>query len=181
MIIAKQKREENIAEYILYMWELEDLIRACGLEQDQVNHEIVEKFEVPDAVKSEIRDWYFSIIDAMKSEKIEASGHLQFLVSLVDDLDDFHFRLIDSPYHSDYQDLYAKAVYNIGDFRGRMNFRERISDIEVCLTVLYGYMLMKMKKRSISEDTQEAINTIRNLIALFSAKFKGFEEGKLET
>jgi hypothetical protein len=180
MIIARQKREENIAEYILYMWQLEDLLRAYELDNDLVDREIVEKFEAPPALKAEIREWYSSIIDAMKSEMIVKNGHLQFLVSLVDDLDDFHFRLIDSPYHSDYQELYTQAVYNIGDFRKRMNFKERISDMEVCLTVLYGYMLMHLKNKPVSEDTQEAIDTIRNLMALFSAKFKSFEQGQLE-
>lgn len=29
MITASQKRKENIAEYLLYMWQIEDLIRAC--------------------------------------------------------------------------------------------------------------------------------------------------------
>ncbi|RKW59613.1 MAG: DUF4924 family protein, partial [Prevotella sp.] len=28
MYIAKQLREKSIAEYILYMWQIEDLIRA---------------------------------------------------------------------------------------------------------------------------------------------------------
>ena len=28
MDIAKSKRRENIAEYILYLWQLEDLLRA---------------------------------------------------------------------------------------------------------------------------------------------------------
>ena len=27
MIIAQQKRKENIAEYLLYMWQVEDMIR----------------------------------------------------------------------------------------------------------------------------------------------------------
>ena len=31
MIIAKKKKNENIAEYILYMWQIEDLIRAYNL------------------------------------------------------------------------------------------------------------------------------------------------------
>lgn len=35
MIIASRKRKENIAEYILYMWQIEDIIRAnsCDIEQ----------------------------------------------------------------------------------------------------------------------------------------------------
>ena len=31
MKIASQKRKENIAEYLLYMWQIEDIIRANGL------------------------------------------------------------------------------------------------------------------------------------------------------
>jgi flagellin-specific chaperone FliS len=61
-----------------------------------------------------------------------------------------------------------------------MLVKDKMSDMEVCLTVLYGFMLMKMKKRPISEDTAEAIETIRKLIALLSVKFKEFEEGLIE-
>jgi hypothetical protein len=32
MITASQKRKENIAEYLLYMWQIEDIIRANGLD-----------------------------------------------------------------------------------------------------------------------------------------------------
>ena len=32
MIIASQKKKENIAEYLLYMWQIEDIIRAYGLD-----------------------------------------------------------------------------------------------------------------------------------------------------
>ena len=34
MIIASQKKKENIAEYLLYMWQIEDIIRAYGLDID---------------------------------------------------------------------------------------------------------------------------------------------------
>ena len=34
MIIAKQKRKENISEYLLYMWQVEDLIRANHLDME---------------------------------------------------------------------------------------------------------------------------------------------------
>ena len=37
MIIAQQKRRENIAEYLLYLWQVEDLLRACHLDIDTVD------------------------------------------------------------------------------------------------------------------------------------------------
>ena len=36
MIIASQKKKENIAEYLLYMWQIEDLIRVYKLDIDAI-------------------------------------------------------------------------------------------------------------------------------------------------
>ena len=36
MIIAEQKRKENIAEYLLYMYQVEDMIRANGLDIESI-------------------------------------------------------------------------------------------------------------------------------------------------
>ncbi|OFY48516.1 MAG: hypothetical protein A2X22_13445 [Bacteroidetes bacterium GWF2_49_14] len=180
MIIARQKRKENIAEYILYMWQLEDLFRAYNFQMDKINREIVSEYKVSAGEKVEIGNWYAELIESMRAEKVLEQGHLQILDSLVDDLNDFHFRMIESPFHSDYQELYQDAVHNISDFRLKMKIREKIADMEVCLTVLYGYMLMKMKKRPVSDDTIEAIETIRRMIALLASKHKAFEEGSIE-
>jgi len=180
MIISQQKRAENIAEYILYMWQIEDLIRAYNFDFERIKRDITDHYEVDPQTRKDIRLWYEGLIESMKSEQITESGHLAFLVGLVDDLNDFHFRLIDSPHHSDYMVLYEDAIINIGDFRKKMAVKEKISDLEVCLTVLYGFMLMKMKKRQVSEDTTSAIETIRVLVATLSQKYKEYEEGSIE-
>lgn len=39
MIIASQKRKENIAEYLLYMWQIEDIIRAYKLDIDTIDEQ----------------------------------------------------------------------------------------------------------------------------------------------
>lgn len=180
MIISQQKRAENIAEYILYMWQVEDLIRAYKFSKEKIKKDIADQYEVSPKIRQSIYQWYEDLVESMKSEQIQESGHLAFLHGIVDDLNDFHFRLIESPHHSDYMTLYEDAIINIGDFRKKMAVKEKISDIEVCLTVLYGFMLMKMKKRTISEDTLQAIETIRNLVARLSVKYKEFEEGAME-
>ena len=38
MIIARRKRKENIAEYLLYMWQVEDLIRANNFDMDSAKN-----------------------------------------------------------------------------------------------------------------------------------------------
>ena len=36
MYISKELRKKNIAEYLLYMWQVEDIIRANGLDADKI-------------------------------------------------------------------------------------------------------------------------------------------------
>lgn len=43
MKIASQKRKENIAEYLLYMWQIEDIIRANGLDMDRIRHNVIDR------------------------------------------------------------------------------------------------------------------------------------------
>ena len=48
MIIASQKKKENIAEYLLYMWQIEDIIRAYGLDIEQIQKHIINSYDLLD-------------------------------------------------------------------------------------------------------------------------------------
>ena len=55
MYIAQSKRKENIAEYILYLWQLEDLLRALQFSPEAVYSQLVQKNEhLDDARKQEL-------------------------------------------------------------------------------------------------------------------------------
>ena len=69
MIIAEQKRKENIAEYLLYMYQVEDMIRANELELESIERTLISKFDVPYQVKRDMREWYKSLITMMQDEK----------------------------------------------------------------------------------------------------------------
>ena len=44
MITASQKRKENIAEYLLYMWQIEDIIRANNLDIEQIKANVIDRY-----------------------------------------------------------------------------------------------------------------------------------------
>ncbi|MDE6814186.1 MAG: DUF4924 family protein, partial [Duncaniella sp.] len=77
MYIASQKHKENIAEYLLYMWQIEDIIRANGLDIDRIKANVIDKFNLEPAQEKEMVEWYESLIDMMRCENVEKSGHLQ--------------------------------------------------------------------------------------------------------
>ena len=61
MFIASQKRKENIAEYLLYMWQVEDLIRANNLDIDKITINIVDKFNLTVEQRKLLIEWYESL------------------------------------------------------------------------------------------------------------------------
>ncbi len=54
MIIASQKRKENVAEYILYMWQIEDLIRANDLDISKIETNIIDKSNLDPAQRKQM-------------------------------------------------------------------------------------------------------------------------------
>ena len=58
MYISKQLKEDNIAEYLLYMWQVEDLIRANGCDIDRIEQAVIAQYRLPDEDKRQLRLWY---------------------------------------------------------------------------------------------------------------------------
>ncbi len=180
MFIAKEKRGSNIAEYVLYMWQIEDLIRAHNFDINRIENDLVRQYQGTNEQIEEIRQWYQGLAESMLIEGIRNYGHLQFLVTLLEDVNNFHFRLIDSSSHGNYQKLYLSSVRNISELRKKMGHKEKISDMEVCLTALYGLMLMRLKKKPVSKETEEVFSLFSELLAELSRLYVMYEKGSLE-
>ena len=180
MYIAKEKRRTNIAEYLLYMWQIEDLIRAYNFDLQRIENELIPQYQGEADQSNELKQWFSGLSESMLKEGLRTHGHLQILDSLVEELNDVHFRLIDSSHQPEYQKKYLGVVRNISELRKKMGDKERITDMEVCLTSLYGLLLMRLKKKNISKDTEDVISGFGELLADLSVLFKKYEEGQLE-
>ena len=54
MDIAQSRRKENIAEYILYLWQLEDMLRALQFSPEAIYSQFVAPRELTEEQKNEI-------------------------------------------------------------------------------------------------------------------------------
>lgn len=179
MLIAKEKRTTNIAEFILYMWQLEDMIRASGFDIDEIDSTIISKYRQPAEILFEIRDWYNGLIQSMKHESLEKKGHLSFVNNLMNELTDLHIRLLNHPDELEYRLLYQQARPNIEALMNKTNSPVQ-SEIEVCLTGLYGFLMMRLQKKEISSETTSALSTFSSLLAVLSKRFLEIETGERE-
>ena len=98
MIVARQKKKENIAEYLLYMWQIEDIIRACGGNIDVIQKQIIDGYrgQSPETMNA-IREWYENLCEMMRLEGVMEKGHLQINKNVILDLSDLHQQLLKSP------------------------------------------------------------------------------------
>jgi len=175
MIISQELRKTNIAEYVLYMWQTEDQIRAFGIDIEQIKSKIVENYQVDDELKKQIEEWYSNIIQMMELEGIEKQGHLQVIKNIVSDIDDLHLRLLAMSSEYKYQKAYADALPHITLLKGKINNAE-MSDVDVCLHGLYGILLLRIKKIKITEDTNNSVNVIKEMISLLAARYNEREK-----
>ena len=106
MKIAQQLKEKNIAEYLIYMWQVEDMIRANGCDLDRVEQNIIVRY--PGEDRPALREWYGNLITMMREEDVCGQGHLQINKNIIINLTDLHNALLSSPKFPFYNAAYFK-------------------------------------------------------------------------
>lgn len=167
MFIAKDLRKKSIAEYLLYMWQIEDIIRAMGCSLPLIRKAYISKFtDYTDEQKEDEIDWFGNLVRMMNEEGKRDQGHLNINDIIVRDLVDLHQRLLQSNRFPIYNAEYYKVLPFIVELRGKGD--KNISEIETCLDALYGIMMLRMQKKEISPETEHAIKEISTFIGMLS-------------
>lgn len=177
MFISQQLRKQNIAEYVLYMWQVEDIIRAYGCNLSRLKKEYISRFDYNADDIEDLTDWYANLIRMLTQEGCREHGHLQINKIVVQQLDELHARLTDSAKFPFYRAEYYKVLPFIVELRRRGNDPSS-SEIETCLNALYGVMMLRLQHREISPDTQHAVKEISTLLGMLSDYYiKDKQEG----
>ena len=172
MLIALQKRRENIAEYILYLWQVEDLLRALQFSPEAIYSTLVARIEGADEQQKEnIFNWYMQIVELLRKEGKEAQGHIDHTLHLVNDLHNLHLQLMKLPVGEYYRATYARLAAELPRLRTIMD-NDDMSDTELCFRALYAAMLYRIKgsgERAI-EDTLAVISPAIGELAAIHGK-----------
>ena len=167
MFISQQLRKKSIAEYVLYMWQVEDLIRAYGCSMSRIKNEYVSQFsDYTDEQRSELVDWYGDLIRMINQEGKREKGHLQINQIVVQDVSDLHAQLLQSSKFPFYNAEYYKVLPFIVELRNRGS--KDVGEIETCLNALYGTMMLRLQKKPISPETAHAVKEITTFIGMLS-------------
>jgi hypothetical protein len=181
MYISQQLRKNNIAEFLLYMWQVEDIIRAYDCSLTRIRREYINQFEYTDEQKEEMTDWYGNLVKMMNQEGVRGGGHLQINRIVLQQLEELHNQLLDSGKFPFYNSEYYRVLPYIVELRNKeKSEQEKTSEIETCFNALYGTMMLKLQKKEISPDTQHAIKEISTLLGMLSDYYKKDKNGELK-
>lgn len=176
MHIAKQLKDNNICEYLLYMWQVEDILRAYGLDEERLATEYATRF--PQEQRAQEAQWLSDLCRMMREEDAQQQGHLQMNKGTLILLADLHAQLLNSPKHPFYGATYHKVLPHIVELRRRGDTDK--GELEVCFDALYGVMLLRMQKKEISRKTQAAVQQITQMLTMLGDAYKKEKEGTLE-
>ena len=131
MMQMMKSKKDNIAEYILYLWQMEDYLRAFP-ENADATPELHELNEM------------------MHREGIMEGGHLALANNALGELEDLHSQILNE------DAMYRAAIMRLQPSLNLLKAktdRPTMSDIEACLVLLYQIMLLKLQKKEITPET----------------------------
>ena len=143
-------KKNNIAEYILYLWQLEDYLRAFPQQAD---------------ANQELHD----LSEMMHQENILEKGHLQLAQNALSELEDLHNDLLDQ--EATYRAAMLQLTPSLNLLKAKTD-RPTMGDIEACLILLYQIMLLKLQKRTISSETEQVQKQVTKVMQYLSKTYK---------
>ena len=118
-----------------------------------------------------MRDWYESLIDMMRREGVEKSGHLQLNKNILIDLNNLHARLMKNPKFARYAAEFYNTLPYIVEIRSKAGDNKK-DELESCFDALYGILMLRLQGKEISKDTLEATQQISRFLALLAKYYK---------
>lgn len=144
-----KSKKENIAEYILYLWQMEDYLRAFPAQADAT---------------AELHE----LNEMMHREGIVKGGHLQLAQNALSELEELHTRLLQED--AIYRAAIIRLTPSLNLLKAKTD-RPTMSDIEACLLLLYQIMLLRLQKREITPQTTSVQQQATQLLQFLSKTY----------
>lgn len=180
METARQLRSQNIAEYILYLWQLEDLLRALKFEAEAVYARLIEPRKLDEAAAKNLLLWYMELAKLLREEGKEQSGHLIHTLHLIGELEQLHGQLLELPVGKRYRSLYEALAPEIPALKSRLQNSE-IGDVELFFRALYSVVLLRLKEEAGAKGyIDDVLGLISPVVAELASAYHRAERGELD-
>jgi len=94
-------------------------------------------------------------------------------------LSTLNIKLLQNPAEAKYKELFTAAMPHITEIINHSDGYVR-NEIDACFTGLYGVLLLRIQKKEVTADTEQAVKTFSALLSALALKYKQYENGELE-
>lgn len=178
MDIALAKRRENIAEYILYLWQIEDLLRALQFSPEAIYSQLIAPRGNRRGTTPQLPALVHGHRQPAARRGQEEKGHLEHTLHLIGDLNDLHLQLMKLPIGEHYRQTFAKLEPELPRLRAVLG--REMSDIELCFRALYAAMLYRIKGEGGKSAVSDTIEYVSPVIAELADMYGKVERGEAD-
>ena len=151
------RKKDNIAEYILYLWQMEDYLRAFPRAMDD------------ESALPEVRNELQELSLMMHEENILESGHLQMAKNALQQLEELSAELYDE--EATYRAAMIRLEPQLNLYKAKTD-RPTMSNVEAGLSLLYHIMLLRAGHKEISPATMETVTQVTEWLRYLSKCFQ---------
>ena len=167
---AALKKKESIAEYIIYMYQTEDLILNYKLNLDDILEYVLRHISSDEQVLKEQLLWYADLIEQMRIEDIVTSKkRLSSTQEYVDQLTRLHENLLATD--QSYQNKYTIAEKDI-EHHIALSENTIGNPVQICLNGIYGMLLLRLNGKKVSEEQQSTLTKFGSVLEYLSDAYK---------
>ena len=171
---------ENVAEYILYLWQLEDLLRALQFSPEAIFSTLIApRKDIADEQKHVFLLWYMDIANLLHQEGKDEKGHLEHTLHLIGDLHDLHLQLMKLPVGEHYRRTYARLEPELPRLRAVLG-NPGMNDTELCFRALYAAMLYRIKGEGDKSAVGDVVELISPVVAELADLYGKVERGEID-
>jgi len=177
MLIAEQKRKENIIEYLLYMYQIEDIVRTMNCDFERIKTSLIPSILPNPSFQHQYERWYEDICKELKRSGKTQKGHLYELEEVFAELTLLHRTLLEIMIDEKYKVLVENALPSIEEFASKSTLMNA-HPIEVCLHAMNMKLQLKVRKQEISPETELAMDKMRVQLAYLSREYGRMKTGE---
>ncbi len=168
--IAEKKKSQNIGEYLIYMYQMEDLIRSYQGNMDEIKQYVISHYPVSEEEKTVITGWFEGLLGKMKSQEIMDKGHLKELRDLIENLANLHWNLLKTD--KTYFETYNTAKPYILDAILAANGENPGNEIQICLNGIYGLLLCRLLGKKVDDQQIKAAEAFGEVLSLLNFNYQ---------
>jgi len=178
MLIAQKKRAEHIIEFLIYMYNVEDIVRKFGLDENSIVENYVKQIIPNPSFEVQYIEWYTNICQQLKNSGKHSAGHLYEVEEVIMELRYLHQTLLTITLDQKYISLFEAASEYIEEFKSKSKLLD-VHPIEVAVYAMNMKLQLKMRGQEISAETETAFDSMRILLAYLGRAYQNMKSGNL--